>query len=250
MRTRILLTDDNTEFSLNLKDILEIKGYEVFIANDAAAAIEFIRHTGIDLVLMDIRMPGMNGVEAFTIMKLMIPDVPFIMLTGFAVDELIRESLRNGVWGCLRKPLDFDELFIIIENAMADGIRMLMVDEDPDFCREIKAVCGRTGLHVSFARDGNEAIAKVQKNFYDILVMDKKVPPLQGIETFLSLNDLRPEMNVVITVDNIEKEKSPVVASMEKKGCIFVEKESIQEALLSLLDRIDEEKKERKIPSH
>jgi two-component system, NtrC family, response regulator HydG len=118
---KILLTDDNTEFSLNLKDILEVKGYEVFIANDGFSALEFVKHNPVDLVLMDIKMPEMNGVETFKKMKFSSPDIPVIMLTGFALEELIRESIQHGVYGCLSKPLDFDELFSTIENALSDG---------------------------------------------------------------------------------------------------------------------------------
>ena len=118
---KILLTDDNTEFSLNLKDILEVKGYEVFITNDGFSALDFVKRTLVDIVLLDIRMPEMNGVETFKKMKSIIPDVPVIMLTGFALEELIRESLECGVFRCLSKPLDFDELFATIENALPEG---------------------------------------------------------------------------------------------------------------------------------
>ena len=118
---KILLTDDNTEFSLNLKDILEVKGYEVFIANDGFSALDFVRRTKVDIVLMDIRMPEMDGVETYKKMKSIIPDVPVIMLTGFALEELIRESIEYGVFGCLSKPLNFDELFTTIENALPEG---------------------------------------------------------------------------------------------------------------------------------
>jgi len=117
---KILLTDDNTEFSLNLKDILEVKGYEVFIANDGFSALDFVRRTKVDIVLMDIRMPEMDGVETYKKMKSIIPDVPVIMLTGFALEELIRESIEYGVFGCLSKPLNFDELFTAIENALPE----------------------------------------------------------------------------------------------------------------------------------
>lgn len=116
---RILLTDDNTEFSLNLKDILEVKGFEVFIAPDGFTALDFVSNNQIHLVLMDIKMPLMNGVDTFIKMKSIIPYVPVIMLTGFALDELIQESLRQGVYSCLSKPLDFNELFCTIDHALS-----------------------------------------------------------------------------------------------------------------------------------
>jgi two-component system, NtrC family, response regulator HydG len=120
---KILLTDDNREFSLNLKDILEVKGYDVFIANDGFSALDFVASNPVDLILMDIKMPVMNGVETYKKMKSLLRDVPVIMLTGFAVEELIQESLEDGVFSCLSKPLDFEELFSTIDNAIQDCAR-------------------------------------------------------------------------------------------------------------------------------
>ena len=115
---KILVVDDDKEFSRNVRDILKLKDHEVATAYDGFKALELVKENGFDLVLMDVRMPGMDGVEAFKKIKETSPDTPVIMVTAYAVEDLIREALQEGAFGCLRKPLDFDKLFELIENAI------------------------------------------------------------------------------------------------------------------------------------
>jgi len=246
---RILLTDDNTEFCLNLKDILEMKGYEVFIAHDGTEAMSFIKHSSVDLVLMDIKMPSMNGLETFKLMKMAIPRIPFIMLTGFAVEELIRESLQLGVYGCLHKPLDFDELFMTIENAIADGLRILIVDENREFCEEVSGILRRNDWSVSCANDGLDAVEKVRKNLFDVLVIDMKVPPMKGLETYLSIGSIRPETGVIIVTGQYDELAVPIREALTKKECVFLQKPLDGDALISLVSQFEAHKKEKKIQS-
>jgi len=246
-RLKILLTDDNTEFSLNLKDILEIKGYEVFITNDGFSALDFVVHTAIDLVLMDIKMPVMNGVETFKKMKSIIPDVPVIMLTGFALEELIRESLQHGVFGCLVKPLNFDELFTTIENALSDGPMILIVDDDKELCENMKDILGLNGYRASYALDGNEAIEKTRKNNYDILLLDMKLPPQNGLETFLSIRGIRPAVEAIIITGNSHEMGDLIKEALEKNAYALLEKPIGIDPLLSLLEKIEEQKQQGKM---
>ncbi len=92
-KSRILVVDDNEQFCQNVSDILEMKGYKVMTASDGFKALEMIKRNGLDLVLMDIKMPVMDGVETFKKVKEMAPDIPVIMVTAFAVEDLITEAL-------------------------------------------------------------------------------------------------------------------------------------------------------------
>jgi two-component system, NtrC family, response regulator HydG len=239
---RILLTDDNTEFSLNLKDILEIKGYDVYIANDGFSALDFVTNNPVDLVLMDIKMPVLNGVDTFKRMKSIIPDVPVIMLTGYAVEELINESLQQGVYGCLRKPLDFNELFTTIENAVPQDMMILVVDDDKELCENMRDILKENGYRVSIAYDGNEAVEKSKKNNYDILLLDMKLPPVNGLETFLSIRRIRPDVEAIIITGNAEEMKDIVKDAMEKRAYALMEKPVGIKPLLTLLEKIEKQK--------
>ncbi len=119
-KRKILFVDDDKEFCLNVKDILEMENYEVSTACDGLKSLGLLKQGGFDLVLMDVNMPVMNGVETFKKMKEIMPDTPVIIVTAYAVEDLLQEALQEGAFGTLRKPLDFDKLFGLIENAVRD----------------------------------------------------------------------------------------------------------------------------------
>jgi CheY-like chemotaxis protein len=113
---KVLVVDDNEEFCGNVVDILELKDYKVVTANSGLEAIELVRKGHYDLVLMDVRMPGLDGSATFREIKEITPETPVVMVTAFAVEET-DEALREGAVGALRKPLDFDRLFELIEQV-------------------------------------------------------------------------------------------------------------------------------------
>ena len=120
-KLRILIVDDNEEFCSNLVDILELKGYEALAAYDGLNALEMVKQDGFGLMLIDIRMPVMDGVKTFKKLKQIAPHMPVIMITAYAVENLIREALEEGAFDSLKKPLDFDELFRLIEQVIENG---------------------------------------------------------------------------------------------------------------------------------
>jgi two-component system, NtrC family, response regulator HydG len=236
---RILLTDDNQEFTQNLHDILELKGYGVVIANDGFQALEIIKSSKVDLILMDIKMPVMNGVETYKKIKVITPGTPVIMLTAFALEELIQESMKEGAFACLKKPLDFDELFATIDRAIHSGSMILVVDDDESLCQNLMDILTGKGYRVSIATDGSDAIKKVSENIYDILLLDMKLPPLNGLEVYLNIRSLNPKV-VVIIFSGYSKEMVDMIDSIKKEGAYtLLEKPINIDNLLTLLERIE-----------
>ena len=241
----ILLTDDNREFTQNLSDILELKGYSVLTASDGFETLDIIKAAPVDLLLMDIKMPVMNGVETFKKIKKINPDLPVIMLTAFALEELIQESLHEGAFACLKKPLDFDELFATIEHAVSKGSMILVVDDDEDLCQNLMDVLSQKGYRVSIATDSISAIEKVRKNVFDIMLLDLKLPPLNGFETYLTVRRLCPNIVVVIITAFLPEEKE-MVNTLKKSGAYaLLEKPIDINNLLSVLEQINKLKEKR-----
>ena len=241
-RSKILVVDDNEEFCQNVNDILELKGYEVVTAYDGFKALELVKQDGFDLVIMDIKMPVMDGVETFKKVKEVAPDTPVIMVTAYAVEDLIREALREGAYGSLKKPLDFDKLFSLIERATSEGAMILIADDDENLCANMKDVLGAKGYRVCVAYDGNMAIEKAQKNDFAIMLLDMKLPPLNGLETYLSIRDFRPNV-VVIIITGYRQEMSELVQrALQENVYACLEKPINMDGLLSLLEQIGEQK--------
>lgn len=117
IKQSILVVDDDLAHRLMLKKLLGGWGYDVYEADDGSVAIEKVRQTSFDLLLMDIRMLNISGIEALEQIKIINPAIPVIIMTAYASVETAVNTLKKGAYDYLTKPLDFDELKIAIERA-------------------------------------------------------------------------------------------------------------------------------------
>jgi len=100
-----------------LKDVLEMENFKVDFALNGAQAVQLMRAMKFDVVLLDIKMPGMDGIQTYEKLKALAPNVPVIMITAYAVEELIKEAMNLGAFAALKKPFDFEELLETIDKA-------------------------------------------------------------------------------------------------------------------------------------
>lgn len=112
-KRRILIVDDNKELCKNLSDILELKGCKAIIVNDGYHAIEAVKDDNFNVVLLDIKMPGINGVDVLKILKKIAPHMVVIIITAFA-DDLSYKDLKDMDLKIIEKPIDIDKLLAII----------------------------------------------------------------------------------------------------------------------------------------
>jgi CheY-like chemotaxis protein len=118
-KANILVVDDDMENTETLSDILTALGHHVEIANDGFKAIQRVKAQVFDVILMDIKMPGINGVETYKEVKHIQPKVVVMMMTAYSVEELAAEALREGAYGVLYKPFDTKKLLQIIDGILA-----------------------------------------------------------------------------------------------------------------------------------
>jgi two-component system response regulator HydG len=113
----ILIVDDDLAHRTMLKKLLGGWGYEVFEADDGSIAIENVQKRPFDLILMDIRMLKVSGIEALEQVRIINPAIPIIIMTAYASVETAVDALKKGAYDYLTKPLDFDELKVAINRA-------------------------------------------------------------------------------------------------------------------------------------
>jgi len=116
--SRILVIDDERSIRNTLKDILEFEKYQVEVAEDGFKALEMIKVTDYDVVLCDIKMPGMDGIEVLQKIEEMKPDTPVVMISGHGNIDTAVESIKKGAFDFIEKPLDLNRLLITLRNAM------------------------------------------------------------------------------------------------------------------------------------
>ncbi|MDD5234239.1 MAG: response regulator, partial [Syntrophales bacterium] len=108
-KLQILVVDDDAAHRTMLRMLVSGWGYEVSEAPDGESAIASVREKSFDLVLMDIRMLKISGLDALGEIKTFNPAMPVIMMTAFASVETAVDALKKGAYDYLTKPLDFDE---------------------------------------------------------------------------------------------------------------------------------------------
>jgi two-component system response regulator HydG len=113
----ILIVDDDLAHRTMLRKLMGGWGYEIFEADDGSVAIDEVRKRPFDLILMDIRMLKVSGLEALEQIKIISPAIPIIIMTAYASVETAVDALKKGAYDYLTKPLDFDELKIAINRA-------------------------------------------------------------------------------------------------------------------------------------
>ncbi len=114
----VLVVDDDSAHRTMLRTLISGWGYAVSEADDGAAAIESVKKTAYDLVLMDVRMVKVSGLEALEKIKSYNPAIPVIIMTAYSSVETAVEALKQGAHDYLTKPLDFDKLCLTLERAM------------------------------------------------------------------------------------------------------------------------------------
>ena len=116
-KASILVADDNISLCKIMSFVLGRKGYAVNTAGDGPEAIEKVKERPFDMIFMDIKMPLMDGVETYRRIKQIRPEAAVMMMTAYAVEELVQEALEEGAYGIIYKPLDVEKVVEVIEEA-------------------------------------------------------------------------------------------------------------------------------------
>jgi DNA-binding NtrC family response regulator len=122
MKCNILIVDDDKQMLFELSDLLVGQGYVAKAALDGETALSLAREYPFDVALVDLKMPGMSGVELIRLLRELRPDARYIILTAYASLETALSAIQNRVYDYLLKPFSPDELIHIVSSALADAV--------------------------------------------------------------------------------------------------------------------------------
>jgi two-component system, NtrC family, response regulator len=115
----ILVVDDEKNYLLVLSAVLEDEGYEVLAANGGHEALEIQKSSDLDLILTDMKMPSMDGIELLENVKALDPDLPVIMMTAHGTIDKAVEAMQKGAYSYILKPFDNERLTMYVKKAVA-----------------------------------------------------------------------------------------------------------------------------------
>ncbi|MFO7570528.1 MAG: response regulator [Smithellaceae bacterium] len=237
----VFIVDDDVDFAESLAEILELEGHTCEMAHDGEAALDKYKEKNFDLTFMDIKLPGKNGVESFMDIKKIRPGAKVIMMTGYSVDELLNQAVENGAWGILNKPLDMGQVLSLVKKVTPSGI--LIADDDPDFVCNLKDILENSGFIVYQAKDGQEAIERIEDSPVDILILDLRMPILSGLETYLLIREKGIAVPTVIVTAYADNEDGAMETL--KAYCVngIINKPFDPESLIQILNNLVEDPK-------
>ncbi len=117
-KTKVLLVDDEQEFTSALSERLELRGYSVHVADNGEEALEAIETDTPHIVVLDLKMPGLDGIEVLKRIKESFPQVAILLLTGYGSIEEGRKGMKLGAYDYLMKPIDINELIKKMQEAL------------------------------------------------------------------------------------------------------------------------------------
>jgi DNA-binding NtrC family response regulator len=226
---------------VTLGGILEDKGHNVVMVENGYQAIEAVKKTLFDVIFIDIKMPGINGVQTFREIKKIDRKAVVIMMTAYSVEDLLKEALEEGAYATVYKPFDVDKIIAIIEEVLHEKTLILVVDDKFSDRETLKTILEDKGYRVATAKDGTEAIEMVKSKHYDIIFLDVVLPGMDGVETFERVKGIDPEVTVIMMTGYTEEDLVRKAVSEGAYTCIY--KPFHMEKLIELVEGISREKK-------
>jgi len=220
MKTNILVVDDLKSSRLTLGGILEDEGHNVVLAENGYQAIEAARQIPFDLIFMDIKMPGINGVQTFREVKKINPQTAVIMMTAYSVEDLIREALAEGAYAVVYKPFDMKHIVSIIEAALSKTL-ILVVDDYFADRETLKTILEDRGYRVTTAETGAEALNRVKEEHFDIIFLDIRLPDVDGTQIFEQVKTVDPKVAVIMMTGYSEEESLRRAISQGVYTCVY-----------------------------
>ncbi len=111
---KVFIVDDDQDVAESMADLVELRGHEADIANSGEEAIDRFRDHDYDIAFMDVRMPGINGVESFLEIRKFKPAARIVIMTGFSVENLLVQALDNGALTVLYKPFQSADFLALL----------------------------------------------------------------------------------------------------------------------------------------
>jgi DNA-binding response OmpR family regulator len=193
----VLVVDDEVDICENLRDILTDLGYEVDTASNGLRALELVKAKPYDVALLDLRMPGMDGLELYRRIKALRAGTVAMIVTAYATDAATQEALGAGAWKVVAKPVDFSSLMHWIDEALDQPI-VLVVDDDEDLCQSLWDILRSHGYRVSLARDGSQAAKRLEEQSHHVVLIDMKLPQGDGADVFRRVRQSNPQARTVL----------------------------------------------------
>jgi two-component system response regulator HydG len=198
MTRRALVVDDDRTMVQTLTDILALKGWDVHPAYSGEMAVQAATENAFDVVLMDVKMPGIDGVDAFKAIKQARPDIRVILMTAYAAPDRVSEAQRQGVVRVISKPVNIGELFELLTEKLNGDRPVLLIDHDTVFLRTLAEVLQLRGFEVAAATDLAHATKLMSERRPLAVLLHLHVGTENVRKAIASVHDANPAAAIIV----------------------------------------------------
>ncbi|MBI1976344.1 MAG: response regulator [Candidatus Omnitrophica bacterium] len=210
-KLNVLIVDDDTAIRNLFVHTLSSMPHEVHAVENGAKAVELAQEIPFDVAFVDMRMPGMDGLETFRALKKLQPSLTTVIITGFAEEEKIEAALREGAIDCMKKPFNITEIRGVIEKKIGIGkgtaIRVLVVDDDRSMRELFKHLTEYNSYLVDVVENAEMALRLLNTTTFDLAFLDVVLPGMDGMELCEKINKLSPATKVILFTGYLDKKE-------------------------------------------
>jgi two-component system, NtrC family, response regulator HydG len=247
-KVRLLMVDDEEEFLEALTPGLERRGFVVDKAHEGKSALMLLSQERYEVVILDVKMPGPDGISVFHQIKQLHPELPVILLTGDGIVKQASATSKEGAVQYLAKPCEVEDLVKVAHHAarrkgvkpsplmrLDEEIRLLLVDANQYLVANLSETLQQAGILVTAAATFAEALSLLERQVFDVALIEVRRPGKEGLALLRIIKRQSPLTPVLVLSDQPYVET--VVEGVKEGAFDFMMKPQKPEVLI---DKIHE----------
>lgn len=183
---RILVVDDDRDFTESIGELIELEGHQPILAYNGIEALKIFKQNNIDIILLDFRMPGLNGIETLSEIRKLNLSVPVVIMTAYASTKLTKDAIKHGAIEVINKPFDINKLMKVI-SSIKQVYNILLLDDDKDYADSLSIALLDEGYKTYVAYDAEQAMNYISDNDIQLQILDIRINGETGIDVWLSM---------------------------------------------------------------
>ena len=237
---RVLVVDDEPNMRVTLRDILQHEGYEVMVAATGEEAVRMCSEQVFSFVLLDLRMPGMDGVETFRQIRKLQSGIRVIMMSAYSIDAQKDEALNEGAIAFLSKPLALDQLMKLV-GEIKDAAVLVVEPEEPtatllyDNLRE-------QGYRVTVTGSPNDALELATQIRFDFIFIEVELSEMNGLELYLAFKKAKLDPIVIMICSEKDEFQALAKEAVKRTAYTIINKPLDVGQVQSTIDRVTKQR--------